>query len=96
MKSKFLFAALLMVAGTTIPTTNILAQGQVTQVPVPNDPNNNHGKDDKGVGNGGYDNGVTQAPFDAGLGILVAAGVGVGIRRAYKRRQKNRQEASQA
>ena len=82
------FFAAVAIAGLALSSPFLLqAQGQVTQVPVPNDVNNDHGQNDKGVGNGNYDNGVTQAPFDAGLGILIAAGIGVGVRRAYKKRK---------
>lgn len=64
--------------------------GQGTgNVPVPADGNNEHGMVNRG---GNYNNGVNrnqaEVPFDGGVGILVAATIGVGIKRAYARRKK--------
>ena len=64
-----------------------------TQVPgVPQDPNKPHGGPDNGRGNNGINNGAnnTDAPFDISLGILIAAGAAIGIKKAYDKRKKAR------
>ena len=60
------------------------------QVPgIPQDPNKPHGGNDNGGGNNGINNAQnTNAPFDTGLGILIAAGAAVGIKKAYDKRKK--------
>lgn len=59
-------------------------------IPIPADPNNKHGM----INNGGnYNNGIkaqsAQVPFDGGLTIILAAGLGVGIKRASDRRKNS-------
>ena len=53
----------------------------------------NHGSTDNGKGNNGQNNGVnkkTDAPFDTSVGILIAAGVALGLYKAYDIRKQNK------
>ena len=65
-----------------------------SQVPgVPQDKKNDHGSTDNGKGNNGQNNGVnkkTDAPFDTSVGILIAAGVALGLYKAYDIRKQNK------
>lgn len=85
MKGKF-FAMALFVSLELISNPFFVS----AQVPgVPRDPNNTHGGTDNGNGNNGINNGQnTDAPFDIGLGILVAAGAVIGVKKAYDKRKK--------
>ena len=60
------------------------------QVPgIPQDPNKPHGGNDNGTGNNGINNSKnTNAPFDTGVGILIAAGAAIGAKKAYDKRKK--------
>lgn len=69
--------------------------GQGTgNVPIPADGNNVHGM----VNNGGnYNNGVrkqTDVPFDGGIGLLIAAGIGVRAKKAYDKRKRGSRNAA--
>lgn len=78
MLSRIIFLAL-------FTTTLYTSSAQPARSPA--DPNNNHGR----INNGGNpNNGVNknaQAPFE-GLWLIVAASVGVGIKKAYDQRKK--------
>lgn len=87
MKRKFF--AIPVFVGMSLFLTPSFAPAQVPG--VPQDPNNEHGGTDNGNGNNGQNNGVnknTDAPFDIGVGILIAAGAAIALKKANDSRKK--------
>lgn len=64
------------------------AQVAMAQPPPPDDPNNVGG----GSGGDGGSGGGAGVPIDGGLGILMAAGAGLGLKKAWDARKSNSTE----
>jgi len=58
----------------------------LAQPPPPDDPNN--------VGGGSGDSGGAGVPIDGGLGILMAAGAGLGLKKAWDARRTGSKDSS--
>jgi hypothetical protein len=65
----------------------LCAQVTLAQPPPPDDPNN------VGGGSGGSGGGAG-VPIDGGLGILLAAGAGLGLKKAWDARKANKPEGA--
>ncbi len=92
MQLKKLFATLVITAFCTLNTSSVLAQGAEG---IPQDDNNQHGRLNNAEN---YNNGVSQnngtqtsTPIDGGLSLLLAAGIGYGVKKAHNRRKKARE-----
>ena len=83
MHSKKFLSGLWIIAICTFSTTAVFSQ----RLGDPQDPNNDHG----GINRGGNPNngigGRTDTPIDGGLSLLLAAGIGYGVKKAHNRRK---------